>query len=537
MDEHTHKLWHFPGGLRLESYKELSTQLPLRTLRVPDRVILPLQQHVGEPAQTIVEPGDRVLKGQVVARASSYISAPVHAPTSGKVVEITEKPVPHPSGQTGLCVVIQADGHDEWIDDLPEPIADYSAIDPSRLRIRVRECGIAGLGGAGFPSAVKLNPRHRQPITTLILNGVECEPYISCDDMLIRERAREILEGMRIIRHVLGQPKCVIAIEDDMPQAFDAMYEVLGSNDADGIRLVKVPARYPAGGERQLIKLLTDKEVPSDGLTADIGILCYNVATAYAVYRAVVHGEPLLSRPVTVTGHGVKDPCNVEVWLGTPVADVVHACGGYHDNVERLIMGGPMMGFAINTDEVPVVKATNCLLAATSGEMGTPAPAMPCIRCGECVHVCPARLLPHELYWHARSKDFDKTREYNLFDCIECGCCAYVCPSNLPLVHYYRYAKTEIWNRETAKQGADAARRRYQFRTERLQREKRETEARRTQRRSAFKERVKDRESKQAVIRAAIERVRAKKARQRTKPQRAGGGKQMEAPNEAEDNP
>ncbi len=509
MHDHVQKLWHFTGGLKLEPHKEQSTQNHIERLSVPERIVLPVKQHIGEAAEVLVKEGDYVYKGQPIALARSYISAPVHASTSGTVTHLSNEPVPHPSGLSDLCVVIDTDGLDQWFDDLPEPIQDYSTLNPVSLRMRVRECGIVGLGGAAFPSAVKL----KQSIDTLILNGVECEPYISCDDMLMREWPENIIKGLKIIRHALENPRCIIAIEEDMPIAMAAMRQALGGDEIEGIRIVSIPAKYPAGGERQLIKILTGKEVPSDGLPVDIGMVCHNVGTANAVYHAVAFGKPLVSRIVTVTGGGVKQPNNLEVLLGTPMVNLITACGGYTEETARLIMGGPMMGFTLHSDQVPVVKATNCILAASHQEVGNPAPAMPCIRCGECVRVCPAQLLPQELYRYAQARDFDRTEEYHLFDCIECGCCAYVCPSNIPLVQYYRFAKNEIGALERHKAAAELARYRYETRKQRLAREERERAERSAKKKALLitqDNNIKD--PKKATIKAAVERVKAKKA-------------------------
>ncbi len=514
MSNHAHKLWHFHGGLHPEPHKRESTAEPILLMRVPHWIVLPLQQHIGEPAEPLVKPGERVRKGQLIARAGGYVSAPVHASTSGVVHAIEERPVAHPSGLSAPCIVIEADGREEWIEDRLAPIEDYERLDPITLRNRVREAGIVGMGGAAFPSSVKLNPRPEQPIHTVILNGAECEPYITCDDMLMRERATEVIEGLKIIRHALQPRECLIGIEDNKPQAYDALCEVLGGAEVDGVRVVRIPTIYPTGGEKQLIKVLTGLEVPSSGLPIDIGVVCHNVATVAAIYRAVVLGEPLLSRIVTITGRGAARQRNVEVLLGTPINELVEDVGGYTDNVERLIMGGPMMGFALSTDEVPIVKGTNCVLAAADGEVSEPGPAMPCIRCGDCVSVCPANLLPQQLYWHAHARDFDQAQDYNLFDCIECGCCSYVCPSNIPLVQYYRFAKTEIWEQERDKQKSDVARQRHEFRLERLEREKREKAERLAKKKAALKTKPAqgaEDDAKKAAIKAALERVKAKK--------------------------
>jgi electron transport complex protein RnfC len=513
MHDRTPHLWHFHGGLRLEGHKDLSTREPILDMRIPRWIVLPVQQHIGEPAEALVKPGDHVKKGQLIARASGYVSAPVHASTSGVVVAVEARPVPHPSGLTAPCVVIETDGRDEWLADRMPALPDYATLDAVTLRNRVREAGIVGLGGAAFPVSVKLNPPPGRRIDTLIINGAECEPYISCDDMLMREQARAVIEGIRIIHRIVQAEHCLIGIEDNKPEAIAAMREALGEDDA--IEIVKIPTRYPTGGEKQLIKVLTNREVPSNGLPTDIGIVCHNVGTAAAVYRAVAHGIPLISRVVTVTGQGVNHPRNIEVLIGTPISEVVAFTGGYSAEVERLIMGGPMMGISLGNDEVPVIKGTNCILAAAHGEVDTPGPAMPCIRCGDCQRVCPALLLPQQLYWHAHAREFDKVQDFALFDCIECGCCAYVCPSNIPLVQYFRFAKTEIWEQEREKRKADLARQRHEFHQERLEREEREKAERLAKKKAALAKATEDGEAedpKKATIKAALERAKAKKA-------------------------
>ncbi|MGD8999144.1 MAG: electron transport complex subunit RsxC, partial [Granulosicoccaceae bacterium] len=399
-----------------------------------------------------------------------------------------------------------------------KPIADYMHLDRSELRNRIRNAGIVGLGGAGFPSFIKLNAKPEASVEALILNGAECEPWITCDDMLMREQAAKIVEGARIMTHVLNSNETVIAVEDNKAEAIDALRAATADTD---IELVIIPTRYPAGGEKQLIYTVTGREVPSHGLPLDIGVICHNVATAAAIYRAVHEGRPLISRIVTVTGPAVDNACNLEVLIGTPIHDVLEYVGVKPDSLASVLMGGSMMGFALHDLGAPLIKTTNCLLALRAEHIPADEAARPCIRCGQCADACPAGLLPQELYWYAKARDFDKTREYHLFDCIECGCCAYVCPSNIPLVQYYRFAKTEIAQQERDKQKSDKARERHEFREARLEREKRERAERHKQRASALKPsgpKQTGEDAKKAAIMAALERAKKKKEAAGTKP-------------------
>ncbi|MGQ0657314.1 MAG: electron transport complex subunit RsxC [Chromatiales bacterium] len=452
--------WPFRGGVRLSRHKEHVAGKPSRELPLPPRLVYPLRAHIGLPATPAVRVGQRVLKGECIATPPSYVSQAVHAATSGTVVEISSQPVAHASGMPDTCIVIEPDGEDRAVDRWPA--LDYESEAPAVLQARIVEAGIIGMGGAGFPSHVKIREGMSQAVAVLIINGVECEPYVSCDDCVIRERPAQVVAGARILKRAVQAQACIIAIEEDMSEAGDALLPFL---DAD-ITLARVPAIYPAGAEKQLIVALTGIEVPTRGLPIQAGFIMQNVATTFAVYDAVAAGHPLTSRMVTVAG-GVAEAANMWARLGTPVSHLIDACGGAPSNA-RLVIGGPMMGTAVHDERVPVGKTTNCVLAMT--EVAASAPVMPCIRCGECVERCPVGLQPQALYEFARARDWDSAQDWRLFDCIECGVCAYVCPSRLPLVHYYRYAKSEIESLERADHTAAELRERFQARRQRLSR-------------------------------------------------------------------
>jgi len=504
-------LWHFHGGLHLPDQKSMSMQRPPVEAALDDLLVIPLQQHIGEAPEILVKEGDRVLKGQLLAQANAYISAPIHAPSSGTVVAIDEQPVPHPSGLSATCITLATDGQDKWDDNLPQPIIDYKSCAADELRERIQWAGIVGLGGATFPSRVKLNPGPHKAIDTLIVNAAECEPYISCDDALIQGHAQEILRGIDIVMHILSAKQTLIGIEDNKPDAIAALQKAISEHETSIIELVVIPTIYPSGGEKQLIKILTGKEVPGNGLPADIGIVCHNVATLFAIDNAVTKGQPLISRMVTITGEGIAKPQNMMVANGTLISTLVEQAGGYNNNVDELILGGPMMGYALNSDKLPVSKGTNCILV-TQKDDSPKNTAVPCIRCGKCAEVCPVQLLPQQLYWYTRARDLDKVQDFNLFDCIECGCCAHVCPSHIPLVQYYRFAKTEVWAREEEKRKADIARQRHEFRDARLARIKAEKQAKLRQKKEALEnKKAADVDPKKAAIEAAMKRAAEKK--------------------------
>lgn len=510
-------LWNIFGGLKLPGHKHLSMTQATQAAPIPKTLVLPLQQHIGHSAEAIVQIGDFVLKGQMIASAQDDISAPIHAPTSGTVTSIEQRLVPHPSGMSANCIVIETDGKDTWSECIKHE--NYRQLDITTLRNIISDAGIVGLGGAGFPSFIKLNPGSSNRVDTLILNGAECEPYITCDAMLMQEHSRTIIDGLNIMRHALQVKRCVIAVEDDKRASHTMLVNALHEHEAEYIEVIQVPTLYPAGGEKQLIKTITGKEVPINGLPINIGVVCHNVATAAAVANAVLEGKPLLSRYVTVTGEGVEHPCNLDIMFGTPFSEIIELCGK-NLKAEQVIMGGPMMGFEVLDEHVPVIKTTNCILVQSKNTQ--PEFVMPCIRCGQCADVCPAQLLPQQLYWHARAKNFDKTQDYNIFDCIECGCCSYVCPSHIPLVQYYRFAKNEIWAQEKEKRNSDIARQRHEFRQFRLERKKAEDEERKKKKRELLKKATGKKDSaedaKKAAIEAAMARVKAKREAQSISP-------------------
>ena len=506
-------LHRFHGGVHPAEHKAESNGRPIATMPLLPRYAVPVHQHIGKPAVPMVKAGDRVLRGQMIGQADGYVSTALHAPTSGTVLAVEPRPVPHPSGLPDLCIVIESDGEDRTVDYQP---LDWQHLDPSALRNRIRDLGLAGLGGAVFPSYIKLNPGSAKKIPTLILNGAECEPWITCDDRLMRERAEGILRGAAAMQAMLHADEIVVGIEDNKPEAAAAL-QAAAQKLGLAVEVALVPTRYPSGGGKQLTYLLTGKETPAGGLSTDIGVQVFNVGTAYSLYRAIEFGEPTISRIVTVTGH-VGQPQNFETRIGTPVADLIRAAGGELAGASGRLIGGPMMGFDLRNDAAPTTKAVNCVIVKSPALFPAAPPALPCIRCGECAHACPALLQPFELYWYARARDFGKAQGYKLFDCIECGCCSHVCPSHIPLVDFFRFAKGEVWAREREKEASEQARRRPEFHQFRLEREKQEKAdklaAKAADRVKAVETGATDPEAerKKAILQAAIERAQKAKA-------------------------
>lgn len=505
----SNQLWQFPGGVHPPGAKSMSNTAALSTLPLPEVLYVPIKQHTGIEGDIIVSAGEHVFKGQALTHSNVPYAVPVHAPTSGTIMAIQQHTSAHPSGVPELAIIIQPDGNDTW--KALTPLHNYQSIEKSKVIEAICDAGISGLGGAGFPTHIKAAPT--KPIEFLIINGIECEPYISSDDRLMREHAWQIRQGIDVLVHLI-QPKCVIvAVEDNKPEALQAL-EIACQEQSDYI-VASVPTKYPAGGEKQLIQVLTGREVPRKGLPADVGCAMFNVGTSYAIADAIFSGKPLIERVVTVTGEAVSQPQNVWALLGTPVSHLLSHCGylPHKQNTQKVIMGGPMMGFTVTSIDTPVVKITNCLLLPADKELPDANDERACIRCGLCAEACPASLLPQQLYWYSKAKEYEKSEEYNLFDCIECGACAYVCPSEIPLVHYYRIAKSDIRNQRDEKDKSEKAKLRFEARKARLLEEKRQREEKH---RLAAEQRQQAMNSKGSgakdKIAAALARAKAKKA-------------------------
>ncbi|HDM8218891.1 TPA: electron transport complex subunit RsxC [Vibrio campbellii] len=501
----TGSLWDFPGGVHPAENKKQSNKTELVHAAIPSEIVLPLKQHIGKAGNLLIAVGDTVLKGQQLTASDSGFTVPVHAPTSGQVTAIEPRTVAHPSGLSELCAVITPDGNDTWCEKTP--VADYTQESADTLIDVIRLAGISGMGGAGFPTAKKIQSGIART-EILIVNAAECEPYITADDKLMQEHADELIQGIEIVEHILKPKLTIIGIEDNKPAAIKALEQAAMNKD---IVIRVIPTKYPSGGEKQLIKILTNKEVPSGAIPADIGILVQNVGSLYSIKRAVIDGEPVVNRIVTLTGKTFKQPRNVWTLLGTPVQALLDEFGYKADKkLQRLIMGGPMMGFTLPHAQVPITKTANCILAPKRREIASDQYEMECIRCSQCAEACPASLLPQQLQWYAKSQEYEKLEELNLKDCIECGACAFVCPSEIPLVQYYRQAKAEIRTRAQEAAAAERAKLRFEEKKARMEREKAERENR-------FKKAADDRRKDMKAsggddaIAAAIARVKAQK--------------------------
>lgn len=501
------------GGIKIDSSNKLaSTQKPVYRLPLPDTLWIPLRQNYGVPPKCIVKLGDRVLRYQTLAIPNDIISSPVHAPTSGIVEAITDHPIPHVSGLPDRCIVLKVDHLDESID--VEPI-DWENAEPLVIRQWIRDAGVVGLGGAVFPADIKIHP----PTEILVINGAECEPYISCDDMLMRTYADEIIQGTLVLQATCQSSKIIIGIEDDKPEAIRSMRAAIDRLPAPcDIQVKAIPARYPSGYAKQLIYLVTGINVPSDARSYDYGVQCFNVATTYSVYKAVIKGEPQISRLVTVTGD-VESPRNYEVAIGTPM-DYVLSFSKMKNSMASVVMGGPMMGFPVQSLSTPIVKASSCLLVLPDDFLANKREEIACIRCGACAAVCPVSLSPYLMQAYIKGDRLDRAEKTHLFDCIECGCCSYVCPSNIPLVQYFKYAKDAVYAQRSEKKASEKAKINFEKKQARLaliEKEKAEKLAK-AKALAAEKAAQKVAESpetvsaEKAAIAEALERVRQKRA-------------------------
>ena len=520
------KFWDFHGGIHPPEQKAITSGKPIKHLPLPKQLILPLQQHIGRQGDLLVEVGDKVLKGQALTQSSNPMAVPVHAPTSGTITAIKKSVIAHPSGLSELCLFIDVDGEDTW--KKREICQDFSKLSHQDIIKKIAGAGIAGMGGGGFPTHIKVNTK--PDINFLIINAAECEPYITADDLLICEQSEAIVDGIKILDQLLNPAFILIGIEGNKPRAIKALQQATQHNAK--IKVCVLPTKYPSGGEKQLIKILTGKEVNSGTLPIDLGIVVQNIATCFAISDAVINDIPLIRRVVTLTGRALSKPQNLWVLLGTQVSYLLNQTGFFREVSETksppnspppnppVIMGGPLMGFSILNEQVPIVKTSNCILAPSKIEMPSAfdnySNEVECIRCGQCADVCPSQLLPQELQWSAKAKDHQQLIELNLFDCIDCGACAYVCPSQIPLVQYYRVAKAEIRQQQQLDIKAEKAKARFEARKLRLEQEKTARKEKHDKaaaaRKAVMNKKSADGGTASSAVAAALARVKAKKA-------------------------
>lgn len=432
------KLKTFRKGVHPPEYKYLSEHKPLESLPLPAEVFIPLHQHIGAPCRPIVEKGQEVKTGEIIGQSSGFVSSPVHATISGKVKTIDN--FPHPLGINSQMIHIVGDGEDNWV-NLAKSDQDWEKLTNDEIVELIQKAGIVGLGGAAFPTHVKLTPPKGRKIDTFILNGCECESYLTADHRMMVEQSEEVVLGVRILMKALNVERGFIGVENNKPDAIEALKHACAAYN--NIDVIPLRVKYPQGAEKMLIKAVIDREVPTGGLPLDVGVVVNNVGTAIAVAEAVVKQKPLVERVVTVTGDGVHEPKNVIARIGTPFQNLVDFCGGLTDDTVQIIMGGPMMGLAQHSLNVPVIKATSGILCLTDRDLPRKK-EYSCIQCGNCIGVCPMNLLPTRLARFAQVENWQIAESMGILNCIECGSCAYICPSNIPLVQHIRIGKLKV---------------------------------------------------------------------------------------------
>ncbi len=473
------KIFKFHGGVEPDQQKNISTQQAIQNFHEIAKKNFDFLVEIGDSAEITVNAGDFVSAGQIIAKPISNNSVASHSPINGVVKEIAKKNSTHPSGLATLCVVISPNNENQNANVNVNANAninnfDYQNKTLAEIDTFIQNSGIVGLGGAGFPTHSKIDGAFKSHIDTMIINAAECEPYSTSDDVLMREKSEEIINGIQILAEIL-KPKnnIIIGIEDNKPQAIQALQQQIDKQNLSKKIFIKiVPTLYPSGSAKQLAYLLTGKKIAATSRTTSVGIQVFNIATVFSLYQAIKFNQPLISRIVTITGN-VKRPGNYEVLIGTPIKEIINFAEPLPDS-NGIIHGGPMMGFPVINENSAVIKTTNCLIVSSEKLFPPKPPETPCIRCTSCAEVCPSQLQPYAMAWFAKSKNFDDAEKYDLFECIECGCCSYVCPANIPLVHYFRFAKSEIKAKRNEKIATEIAKERFEFKQFREQREKAE---------------------------------------------------------------
>lgn len=507
------KTYSTPGGIKPDRFKSHSLRSRIMPMPLPPELWLPLRQRDGKELTPLVKVGDQVLKYQLLAQPVTQYGVPLYAPTSGRITDIRLMLTASTFEESQLHLILAPDNKDTALS--LETDTDYEALNPALLTQKLQKNGVSGLGGADFPTSVKLNLAQQTSIDLLIINAVECEPFISVDEALIRERAEQVLTGAKILLKASNAARCVIAIEDHKKEAIESLTKAMSSSNFEQMTLAIVKTKYPAGSEKQLVQAITGKEVPTNGLPADLGVLVQNTGTAYSAYNAIVCGKPCISRITTLAGSPLKTPKNFEVLLGTPIPFLLDLCGIDHLEHTSTIIGGSLMGETLFRDEVAVTRACNCIIATSQEWFPEPEQELACIRCGFCADACPVKLLPQQLYAYSRSLDLLSLEEHSLNDCIECGACSYVCPSNIPLVQYFRSSKSTLQQQHLQQSQSTAWQERYQYHQYRIKKEKEEAHSRKNrlkEKRSGSSESPGfSRDKAKAEIAAAVNRVKQRK--------------------------